>query len=62
MTMLQNVGVLLCALIFELIVYAITIGFCGSKDSLVIGSVLVNIFAFLAILLAWANGVKFPLK
>ena len=63
MTVLQNVGVLLCGLIFELIVYAITLGFYnGNKDGLVIGSILVNMFAFLAILLAWANGVKFPLK
>ena len=63
MTVLQNVGVLLCGLIFELIVYAITLGFYnGNKDGLVISSIIVNMFTFLAILLAWANGVKFPLK
>ena len=62
MTMMQNVGVFLGGLIFEIIMYVFTIGFYDDDDWLVIGSMSVNIFLFLAILLAWANGVKFPLK
>lgn len=62
MTIMQNLGIFLCGLIFELLMYMFTIGFYDDDDGLVIGSILVNMLAFLAILLAWANGVKFPLK
>lgn len=62
MTMMQNVGILLGGLLFELIIHMFIIGFYDKDDWLVIGSMAMNIFVFLAILLAWANEVKFPLK
>ena len=62
MTIMQNVVVLFGGLMFELIMYALAIGFIDEDDWLVIGSIFVNIVSFVIILLAWANGLKFPLK
>lgn len=62
MTIMQNVVVLFVGLMFELIMYALAIGFIDEDDWLVIGSIFVNIVSFVIILLAWANGLKFPLK
>lgn len=65
MTLLQNVAIFAIGIVAELIVLFFAAMFfaeTNNEEQLRVGLVLLNALLIIGILLAWANGIKFPLK
>lgn len=64
MTPLQNTAIFAIGIVAELIILLMAMFFSeiNNDDQTKIGLIVLNTLVIIGILLAWANGIKFPLK